>query len=354
MESTAPVVRDPAPDRPAASDPTTAIILKLRGSQNLGQATLAALVAFVLTSAGLAATLGMSHFFYGHLVAAVLVFAAVGVKYHLWGRWLRARRGPALVAARPWRSLPARVLRARSRHWASVVEVTEDGVATAVRVTALTRAHQAVIARTGRVWVVGPDKAGWAAVRVDGAHEALPARALNRVPASASADAGGGGDVALATARDQRADVLFAVALVLAGYVFVVLAMFTLDGQVGKAMLAAVGGLTGVVLCLAPVLWHTRRNVRLPQLVAGAEWTRVEVGLAPWKARADGTARVVATVRLAGGGTRTLRLASASVELLGTIWDTGEAWLSAEPVPGVLLAVGHPGYPPVSVARVCE
>ncbi|WP_424185026.1 hypothetical protein ACOBQX_24480 [Actinokineospora sp. G85] len=353
MESTAPVVRDPAPDRPAASDPTTAIILKLRGSQNLGQATLAALVAFVLTSAGLAATLGMNHFFYGHLVAAVLVFAGVGVKYYLWGRWLRARRGPALVAAQPWRARPARLLRARSRHWASVVEVTEGGVATAVRVTALTRAHQAVIARTGRVWVVGPDRAGWAAVRVDGAHEALPARALNRLPG------GGGvgvdaGDVAMATARDQRADVLFAVALVLAGYVLVVLAMFTLDGQVGKAMLAAVGGLTGVVLCLAPVLWHTRRNLRLPGLVAGAEWSRVEISLAPWKARADGTAKVVATARLADGGVRTLRFASASVELLGTIWDTGEAWVSAEPVPGGYVAVGHPGYPPVSLARVSE
>ncbi|OLR95247.1 hypothetical protein [Actinokineospora bangkokensis] len=348
MESTAPVVRDPAPDRPALADPTTAIILRLRADQSTGLAVVAVLLAFCLTSALLVAAVGVSEYVIGHFAAALSLVFALWAKHHLWGRWLRPARGPRLVHDRPWRALPALVVRGRTRQWASVVQVEEDGVRTAVRVTALSRAHRAVLARTGRAWVVGPDEAGWAALRVDGTHEALPAKALHRVPAAKPEPAFAPPEVC--AARELRADLLFAAWFLLAGYLFVGVMSLGVDYAVGKALLVGLGALTLVALLITPALWHLRVNLRLPALVAGARWQRVELSLAPWKARADGTARAAATVH--GGGDARLRLPAASVELLGTIWDTGAAWVSGELAAGAWVAVGHPGYGPVAVARV--
>jgi len=350
MESTAPVVRDPAIDRPAITDPTTAILLRVRQDQSFGLAMVVVLLAFVFSSAFVLAWSGASVLFALHLAVMLGVLGLVASRQYLWGRWLRSARGPRLLHAAPWRPVPARVVRRRSPGWASVVALGEGATSTAVRVTALNEAHHAVIARTGRAWVVGPDETGWAALRVDGTHEALPAWALAAVPpGTAKAPAA---DPAVLTARTLSVNTVSVVALFLLGLAITVGAWLVVGMRPSTMLVSVASWLLCVGLALGLTVWHARVNLRLPALVGAAEWTRVELSLAPWKARRDGTAKASATVRLSDGSTRTLLLPGASVELLGTIWDTGAAWLSAAPDPGTTLAVGHPGYPPVSVARV--
>ncbi|MGQ0842032.1 hypothetical protein [Actinokineospora sp.] len=210
-------------------------------------------------------------------------------------RW--STYGRALADTRPWRRSTARV--ASRRWWPAVVEVDDVGV---LRVIGMPSAHRFLIARTGAVWVAGPDAAGWALVRVDGSHEPFLARLVRgprRIAALSEAP-----EVTERWARSLRA--------------------------------RAFG----------------RLDRRLPALVAAGEWTRVDAVLGPWRTRLDGTARAHGAIRLADGRVMAVTMPRAAVDLLGTVWETGALWFAGTPEPGLTLAAGFPGYPLLAVARL--
>ncbi|GLZ42679.1 hypothetical protein [Actinokineospora sp. NBRC 105648] len=345
------VVPDPATDRPAAGDPTTEVILSGHRSRHrwlrLGPMLVLqvplysiALVLLVIGGRTLAASVAWAVVLVGSLVASVLVWRQIG--------WVP--RGAELLTTQAWRPVTTRVVRVG---WEStVVEIEENGAFVPLTVRGLPPAHRAMISRTGRAWLVGP--AGALCVfRVDGAHAFWPAVVRTRpLRPAAVVEQVSAAEVSRRAAARARLDVLGPLAVLvpstpLGGVFLTTVSPFNVPGAV---MWLAMVVLAGVLLLLqARYRWA---GLRLPGLVEAGEWVAVSALLGPWRARLDGTAEATAVLTLPDGETRTARLPGASVDLLGTVWETGALWFAGQPEPGTTRAAGFPGYPLLAVAKI--
>ncbi|SDH93923.1 hypothetical protein SAMN05192558_103187 [Actinokineospora alba] len=326
-------ITEPRTDRPAMADPTTAALFRAHRRDGI-----------VLVCAGL--LLPLCGWFMlslddgGYSTPLMLGFGVLGLviaaRVRLWVRWLRP--GGQLLRAEAWRPVAARVARAGRPWWNSDVRL-DDG--TALRVTELTAAHHALIARTGRVWVVGPDDSGWAALRVDGVRNALPAQrirgAVGQPPVA--------GDVTALAAAQLRAR-SFVPVWILVGWV-----PWTAWWIASSGSWSIIGSLIG----WAVVVFGTRERLldrHLPAFVAGAEWTPLEVTLKPWGVGQGGHTRADGRVWFADGTSSPLSMPNASVDLLAAAHEAESLWFSERPEPGKTLAVGFPGYPLLAIAKV--
>jgi hypothetical protein len=255
-----------------------------------------------------------------------------------------------LLAEQAWRPVSARVVRS-GRWWpACRIEVTDGDSVGVLVATGLNRAHSAVIARTGSVWMVG-DIASLAVVRVDGSHE--PWQAKRSRWARSPKPMAGETDPTMLWAGRLRKATMWSWSVVgclpILGAAVGVWALPDHPWEVLVAMLSTAGVL---IAALAFATYRHPMLHRLSELVEAGPWTAVQASLRPWKARMDDTAEASVMVRLADGRMLMADMRSASVDLLGTVWDTGTLWFAGEPEPGKTMAAGYPGYPLLAVAVI--
>jgi len=358
------VVRPPRTDEPAIDDDTTAKLFAHMATR--AREVPWGLLTIVL---GAAAT--------GWVWSALpLVGGLVGVLTCFLG-W-QVAVGPALAVAR-WPGPARRLL--EDKAWRAVaVTSARDGVlelgdGTRVRVWGMPAAVRDVVARTGRVWLVGPDTPGWLALRVDGLHTPWPARVTTRGPA----DAGGvrlpaAGPTGVVdglwsdpTTTDRRlapvspladpmvawvrhlssrqwGDLAFTVVWA-AGLVLVV--VLTSAAQVWLVPLAAVVGLGAV----ARSAWRLRAVHRVAALLHTGQWQRADATLPSWEAGHHGRGDGTATARLTSGERFTVDLRAVHLDVLANTSQTESIWIAGTPAHGRTLAVGFPGYPVLATAR---
>ncbi|SHE67189.1 hypothetical protein [Streptoalloteichus hindustanus] len=297
-------------------------------------------------------------------LAAVPVLLGATVWFRV-GHWLpRARR---LLAERPWRSAPARVLRPERTLFSGGYDIVlADG--TALRIGQEYAGIVQTIVHGGRVWLVGPDDDGAAVVSVDGVQagfpaHVVPARAGAPEEALASGDSGTAADdpVAADCARRMRSRLLAGirppVALFCLGLGFLawVVARFggvgNAFGAYGALVVLAGGGWAGALLARA------RHHLGLARLLTLGPWRPVTARLTEewrpgWQLLADVRAEVTEVTEPGGGRATTVLLPRAHHDLVGAVQHTGQLWVAGDLAPGATRAVGLPGCPVLGVLRV--
>ncbi|EWC62866.1 hypothetical protein UO65_1814 [Actinokineospora spheciospongiae] len=303
------------------------------------------------------------------LVVAVLTIAALAfviaflLTAHLYGTWLRP--AARLLAAQPWRRAAVTVFRpARGR---TPLLVTEpDGTRHALVAAALPWAVRQVFARTGRVWLVGPDAGGWVALRSSGL--ALPLGAA-RVTA---ADVALGYEVEVAQPAPVRAPVAAADAVVsrliagprrrsrtelIAPTVLLVFAGVVIADLLGRDFAGELLELTLLVLLATLLLagllaWRVRKVrywAKVDRMLGVGGWTPVPATLA--ESAVDGGPRTVTAQAVVAGRTVPVTLPRASQALRANVAGTGKLWVAGVPAPGAEAVAGLPGYPYLNLAR---
>ncbi|WP_436495612.1 hypothetical protein [Actinokineospora sp. HUAS TT18] len=129
------------------------------------------------------------------------------------------------------------------------------------------------------------------------------------------------------------------------GYTLLTSATFTRP----LSFLILAGAMT-IVICV--VIRHRFASCRLPWLIDAGEWTRVEVRVSRWEARQDLTVDTHLAIRRADGAILSARMRAATGDLVTAVAETGVLWVAGEPAPGRTVAVGYPGYPLLTVARI--
>ncbi|WP_054053459.1 hypothetical protein [Alloactinosynnema sp. L-07] len=341
---------EPPTDIPAVADPHTAAALRALRNPLLGLPALAmafGVPAISLALAGvgwvLIALLGIAAVAF--LLAAVLTFVMIG-------GWV----GPAakLLRAESWREAKVKVYRP-GRGLPKVKLAVRDGAKTINLVAnALPWPAQQVLARTGRIWLVGPDERGWAAIRSAGL--ALP---LGQAKVTSENVSGGyevnvvqddpvrvplaSSDAVLvhttATPRKRsRTDVVLPGLLM----VFALVMVFDLFGRDLRADQTplAIGVVAGTLAIAGLLAWRIaklRYWAAMDKLLAAGPWTSVPVTL-------DGD-----TLR---AGDKAVALRRGAKELRANAEATGLLWVAGQPSGKV--AVGLPGYPFLSVAEFSD
>jgi hypothetical protein len=251
-------------------------------------------------------------------------------------RWIAAAR--RLLSDEPWRATPATVLDTRG-----TVLVLPDGGH--VRVYGLPAAGREVVVRAGRVWVVGPDAAGWLAVRVDGLHTPWPARRVasrNAAPATPTTE-----PIVTAWGRHlvarARGDLWFTV--------------------VGAVVISGVAVLTGVpwliavaVVCGAGCVAYTARAAsRATRVRDAGPWRRADATVPSWDSRRNGCGDGSIALRFPDGHRFTAHLENVPLDLFANAWREEALWvagdMSGPPVSGL---VGFPDYPVAAFARITQ
>ena len=345
---------EPPTDGPALADPATA--RALRGLRVPLVALPVAALAFgvpALLLGGLAKAL-----FTIAALAFVLGTLAVVATTAFW-------IGPAtkLLRAQPWRPGKVRVYRQLKGLPRTPLRVREpDGTTTDLIAPALSWTAQQVLARTGRIWLVGPDARGWTAIRSAGL--ALPLGQAKVVDSAAdfrfevspvqtepeSARTAGDDAVlarAIAAPRRRSKTDLLAPALLLVFAVFVLVDLLR-RGTAERVELLA-GLLVATALILGLLAWRVYRMrhwTRVARLLAAGRWTPVPVDIELTDERT-----VTARATLPDGRTAPVRFHRASRALLANIAATGRMWTAGAPGDGPV-AVGLPGYPFLAVARI--
>ena len=251
--------------------------------------------------------------------------------------WPRAAR--RLLAEQPWRELPVTVLDRRG-----TVVALSDG--SQLRVHGLSRVAREVAVRAGRIWVVGPDRTGWFAARVDGLYTPWPAHRV-KVRSAAPAMPGTEPIVTLwGRYRVERArgDLWYSL---VATVVLAALSVFAGESWgagdvvggdvVGGAVV--VGGVVAVVLAVRQL----RRTVRLRD---AGPWHRGEATVSSWTNRLGGVGDGIIAVRFPDGHRYTVELERVPLDLFANAWREEMLWVA----PGGV--VGFRDYPVAVFAEV--
>lgn len=241
-------------------------------------------------------------------------------------RWIAAAR--RLLSDEPWRETPATVLDTRG-----TVLVLPDGGH--VRVYGLPAAGREVVVRAGQVWVVGPDAAGWLAVRVGGLHTPWPARRVssrNAAPATPSTE-----PIVTAWGRHlvtrARGDLWFTVV----GAVVVS----------GVAVLAGVPWLIAVALVCGAgsVAYNARALSRATRVRDAGPWRRADATGPSWDSRRNGCGDGSIALRFPDGHRFTAHLENVPLDLFANAWREEALWVAGD-------VVGFPDYPIAAFARI--
>lgn len=261
----------------------------------------------------------------------VVMLCTVGLAAVVWTwalRWPKAAR--RLLATQPWRETPAMVLNVRG-----TVLVLPGGEH--IRVYGLRPEACEVVIRARRVWLVGPDAAGWLAVRVDGLHTPWPAR---RVRPRQGAPAGPNG---------QGIATMWVTNVVASARVMLVAGVCGGVGVVAQAVLPwghwlSYLSVTCLLFSVGPLWWGLRLVKRLEH--DERSWVRAEAVEPVWEARASGLASGTITLAFPDGRWVTAHLRRAPLDLFANVAREKALWVADNGV------VGFPHYPIVARARV--
>jgi hypothetical protein len=354
-----PVGAFPATDRLAIDEPYTRMWFDLisRSTTRIRNMLLVfGVLALLFLGLTISAPDDFSQVVVSGLVAAILVIAWA------WSINVRWRRVAGSVYPRlPWRPAAATVLRARGCVLAVRPQGPDgaEGAALHLRVPRGRLVFRQIVARSGRVWLCGPDEHGRVMVRVDGMSLGAVARVLGSPPARTEpvspVPAAGSRPIdepvlAWLLRRQNRA---FAVAvgfcaLLAAGGAFIV-ATAGIGDSPAVGVLPLVYGLLMLVLVLTGRS-RVRQAPRLIERVGG--WTPVPVRLDAWQTngRVVGPAR--GAIWLPDGSAALLNLPRASIDLVANVQASHTLWIAGQPNRGAVVAVGVPGYPIIGLARL--
>lgn len=367
-----PVGAFPATDRLAIDEPYTRMWTDLITASTTRVRT-RIVVMVVLTAVTAAVALALPDDFTRSVAVALLVATALGG--WVWLVNVRWRQVAASVYPRyPWRAGEAMVVRRRPCVVAVApgppptgggrggVVAESGGQWTYLRVRRARLVLRQIVARSGRIWLCGPDERKRVMVRVDGMCLGVTARVTRTAP---TAPAGAGLppvrpvgnrpiDEPVLAWLLRRQTRWFAAALA-AGLLLVV----------GGLLIAATGASgTGIALGLFPLLYGgllvtslvsgRRRSLRVPKLIAASTgWTPLPVHLDSWQAggRVFGPAR--GAIWLPDGSSIPVHLPRASIDLVANIQASHTLWVAGGyPTRGATVAVGVPGYPIIGLAEV--
>lgn len=99
-------------------------------------------------------------------VIALAFLLATVVSFSLVGTWLRP--ADRLLKEQPWREASVKVYRSARGLPRTKMRVDDGTTTLSLRANALPWTAQQVLARTGRIWIVGPSDDGWVAIRSAG------------------------------------------------------------------------------------------------------------------------------------------------------------------------------------------
>ncbi|MBP2475643.1 hypothetical protein JOF53_004515 [Crossiella equi] len=342
-----PVVADPVTDRPAARDPhTAAAVAQLQQVIYLLPVVTAGLLVLVY--------LGWLSLVTG-LVGAAVLLALFGLYLP---RLLATRK---LVSAHTWRPVAATVLGSGG------LKFTADADGRTFAITeVLGRFGHRVVARTGRLWLLGPLPSGHVLVRVDGVTAALPGKSvatpsrLGPVAQDAPGPAGTAAEDGLVRAWARQCVRQARLRIWVGPLVYVLLAppLLTFVVPPWQDVRALVIFLFGLVVGLVFALVRTgvlhRRfahYVRLPELLAAGPWQQALVTIGPWQGKGLGLGDADGMLHVPTANVP-VHLPQAGRDLVANIQATGRVWFVGELRPGAVLALGYPGFPVLGVA-VC-
>lgn len=337
---------EPPTDRPAASDPTT--MRGFRASQRVRVRAILLLTVLVIGLPLLAGTAG--------LVIGLALAVAAGV----WAgpvlvrdfRWLRGIQRSA--GGNRWRRVRTGLVRGGPGSLNCVVMV-EDGAANKLlTVHGIPWAGQLSIAYAGRMWILGPDVAGRQAVALLGMRIPFRAEALPELPAGTQPGEpvpgpnGTAVDEPITAATEQlivrRAWFAMAGGTVLVGWGILVAALGSpLIGWLWAAGWAAQ---------LAVAAWTNRYVPAISGGLGAGPWLPFPARLAPWPDSPRRRASISGEIRLPDGRTLAVDLPVAEENLVANVQATGQLWFAGPPQPGRTSAVGIPGLPLITAARV--
>lgn len=294
------IVRPPHADIPALADATTAHLYSLQTS--MVRAAKINLPAFLMLALLLFLTEGPRWFLV--VPSGCFLFLAAQAGFQLARFWRPVGRASQLLATQAWRPAPARAED-------EVLEIREGDQRWRLHPLGMPAVAAMVVARTERVWIVGPDPQGWLVLRIDGSHAVWPARCTPAAdPPETRSEPPTAEEITAAGARTAARHARF---------------------RLGRG----------------------RDDLALPALIKAGPWQRAAVQLRPWRAhRWSPTCKATATIRLADGSMFEIALRRVGLDVYANAWETGSLWVAGQPVPGGKLAVGFPGYPALGVARV--
>ncbi len=338
---------EPELDRPVLANPTTAMMVELRARLLQPMWYRVFWVAVFLAAAVADAVmhglgLGPLYFF-----AAAVITTKTAVLMRRERK--RFEHDSELLANAYWKPAAARVIHGAGLVTKLWVALGSDWVP--VQVKWMTGMHRAVLRRTGRVWLVGPDERGLVLVRVEGSHYPFSGSVLTEVPAERPADKKEPTDPTVAAARNAAQSLTVLGMQLLGVLVFTLVVANSGDEFDLPVFVGVVGTGWGILFFRLYQAWRPGNLRQLPGLVAEANWVRVGVVVDPFEPRRLGAATATATVRSDGDVSRIV-LPHAGVDLLGTMHETGVVWISGPFRGGGPVAVGYPGYPLVAAARV--
>ncbi len=361
----APAVAPPT-GGPAIDDPATARALSALRAPLFGLP--AAVVLFGVPALWLAAAgagwIGVA----GLTIAALAFVIATIIAVVTTGGWI----GPAskLLRTAPWRPAAVKVYRpSRGFPRARLGVREDDGTTISLLAPALPWAAQQVLARTGRIWLVGPDAKGWTAIRSAGlalplgqarvtAADVTTGYEINveqpapvRAPL-ASADVVLSRTIATPRRRSRTELIAPALLLVFAGFVVVDLVR---RGVRADQVLLAVGVGAGTLAVIALMAWRVHRVVhwtKVDRLLGSGPWTAVPIDLPEPAGLTRQRATGLAT--LPDGRTVPVALARTGHALRANVAATGQLWVAGRPAAGAEAVVGLPGYPFLALARFGE
>jgi hypothetical protein len=332
----------PPADRPADYD--RAVELRLRAYGRMRKNLVIAVVSRALLGAGLL-LLSVDQFERRYALAIVfLVLALVSlgslVLFQLrWGRW--AETAKALLSSAITRRVPAEVVSWKGKN----VVLALDGGQWYVRAGAVHRDARQVVARTGAVWLAGPDANGAVVLFIDALPVPVYGQSLTDVPERMAPEAPVV-DLPLSFARR-----LAAIQWIPVGVFLAVLAAFSYD-IVDNTFREVYGAFLVVLLILS--LARILPILKLPSLVKAGPWQSYQATMHIWRGDPRLTGDLGVTITYPDGGIQPVTVRHASAELVANIADTGLLWVAGTPAPGRTLAVGLPGYPIAAPAKCVE
>jgi len=346
-----PVGAFPATDRRAMDEPYTQLWFDLvtRSSNRVRNiATGCGVLALVFLGLAIVAPDDFDTTMTAALIPAT---AVISVSWLVNARWRRI--AGAVYPKLAWRAAEATVLRARP----CVVSAKVGEETIHLRVPRARLVFRQIAARSGRVWLCGPDERGRVMVRVDGISAGAIAKVCKNAPRDrtpvtpvrpASQRPIDEPVLAWLVRRQSRAFVISVVAsgmLVLGGVLIV-----ALDADPSSiGLFPLVYGL----LMLGLVISGRRRVRQAPDLIARVgSWTPVPVRLDAWQAngRVFGPAR--GAIWLPDGSAARLSVPRASIDLVANVQASHTLWIAGEPARDSVVAVGVPGYPIIGLARL--
>ncbi|RLK60110.1 hypothetical protein [Actinokineospora cianjurensis] len=299
------------------------------------------------------------------LAIAALAFVVTSVlALVITGFWI----GPAgrLLRAESWRAASVKVYRpSKGFPRARLVVKEADGKSLSILAPALPWAAQQILARTSKIWLVGPDDKGWVAIRSTGLALPLGQARVSTAdlstgyeitvdqpdPARASLASGDAvlAKVIAAPRKRSRTDMVAPVVLLaFAGFVVVDLVQRGIKAsQVGLA----IGVFVGTLIIAGFFAWRLYKALywaKVDKLLSAGPWNAVAVDL-PEPTRV-GRETVTAQATFADGRTVPVKLTRAGHAIRANVAATGKLWVAGIPGEGKQMVAGIPGYPFLSRA----